>query len=119
MKRVLILEDDPLWAEVLARYCREVGAEWCVAPSPAQAMDMIDDWRPHALCMDMLLAGETGVVLLQEIRSHEDLAALPVLVCSSAHLPPEAMAPFGVRAVLDKAVMTPHDARVAFAELVA
>lgn len=118
-KRLLIIEDDPIWAEVLARYAAAVGLTTRVVVSPAQAIEAVDDWSPHALCLDMLLAGETGMALLNELRSHDDLAALPVVVCSNVPLDAALLRPFGVRAVLDKSRMTPAEVRRVFAEAAA
>ena len=65
----------------------------------------------------MLLAGETGMALLNELQSHEDLARLPVVVCSNVVLDLDQLRSFGVRAVLDKARMTPDDVRAALSVL--
>ena len=86
MKRVLIVEDDAMWAAVLTRYASGVDAEVRTVVSGGQAMDMIDSWRPDALVLDMLLAGETGMALLNELRSHDDLAKLPAILCTSVGL---------------------------------
>ena len=92
MKRLLIVEDDPAWAAVMERYARDVDAESHVVLSGGQAMELIDEWRPDALLLDMLLAGETGVAQL---------------------------APFGVRAVLDKSQATPGEIRAALRRVLA
>jgi CheY-like chemotaxis protein len=82
-------------------------------------MELIDEWRPDALLLDMLLAGETGVALLNELRSHDDLATLPVVVCSSVELDQGQLAPFGVRMVLDKSHATPAEIRAALRKVLA
>ena len=113
MKKVLIIEDDPAWAEVLVRYVQDVEMDYRVVMSGDQAMEQIDIWQPDALVLDMLLAGETGVALLNELRSHDDLSKLPVVVCSNLELEQAQLAPFGVQAVLNKAKTTPGDIRMA------
>ena len=117
MKKLLIVEDDKNWADILCGYTAAVGAEAQVVVSGGQAMEMIDDWRPDAIVLDMLLAGETAVALLNELRSHADLARLPIVVCSSADVNLEDLRPFGVRALLDKALMRPDEARAIFSEV--
>lgn len=119
MKKVLIIEDDVLWAELLAGYVNRAGAQPQVVASGALAIDVIDEWQPDLLVLDMLLAGETGVALLNELRSHEDLARLPVLVCSSVNLTEAELRPYGVSVVLDKARMSPGEAVSAIRELLA
>jgi len=69
MKKLLIVEDDKNWADILGKFSMDVGAEYRVAVSGGQAIDIIDDWQPDALILDMLLAGETAIALLNELRS--------------------------------------------------
>jgi len=117
MKKLLIVEDDKNWADILCRYAAMVGADTRVVVSGGQAMEMIDDWRPDAIVLDMLLAGETAVALLNELRSHADLARLPIVVCSNAGVNLEDLRPFGVTALLDKASMLPDEVRAVFSEV--
>ena len=117
MKKLLIVEDDKNWADILCGYAAAVGAEARAVVSGGQAMEMIDDWQPDAIVLDMLLAGETAAALLNELRSHADLAKLPIVVCSNADVNLEDLRPFGVRALLDKASMRPDEARAVFSEV--
>ncbi len=108
MARVLLVEDDQwvvdcyrLWLSAdghSVRYCRDAQA----------AIDMIDDNPPDVIVLDLFLPFANGIQLLQTLRSHSDLAAIPVILCSSAlpeNLPD--MTPYGVRHVLDKARLVP------------
>ena len=117
MKKLLIVEDDKNWADILCGYAAAVGADTRVVVSGSQAMEMIDDWQPDAIVLDMLLAGETAVALLNELRSHADLARLPIVVCSNADVNLADLRPFGVRALLDKASIRPDEARAIFREV--
>lgn len=114
MKRLLLVEDDPMWAEVLTRYAEKDGWLVTVAHSPQQAMDALDEAGFDAIMLDMLLAAETGMALLNELRGYDDTAGVPVVVCTNvAGLKLEQLAPFGVRALLDKASLTESDVRYA------
>lgn len=117
MKKLLIVEDDKNWADILCGYAAAVGAEARAVVSGGQAMEMIDNWQPDAIVLDMLLAGETAVALLNELRSHADLAKLPIVVCSSADVNLEDLRPFGVTALLNKASMLPDEVRAIFSEV--
>ena len=115
--RLLLVEDDPMWAEILTRYAAK--DDWTVqmVRSPQQAMDAIDEAVPEVIMLDMLLAAETGMALLNELRGYDDTAKVPVVVCTSvAGLEIEQLAPFGVRALLDKATLTEDDVRYALRE---
>jgi len=117
MKKLLIVEDDKNWADILCGYAAAVGVEVRTVVSGGQAMEMIDDWQPDAIVLDMLLAGETAVALLNELRSHADLARLPIVVCSNTDVSLADLRPFGVRALLDKASMRPDEVRAIFREV--
>ncbi|RKV97818.1 MAG: response regulator [Candidatus Saccharimonas sp.] len=117
MKKLLIVEDDKNWADILCRYAAAVGAEARAVVSGGQAMEMIDNWQPDAIVLDMLLAGETAVALLNELRSHADLARLPIMVCSNTDVSLADLRSFGVRALLDKASMRPDEVRAIFSEV--
>ena len=49
------------------KFAADVGAEHQVAVSGGQAIEIIDNWQPDALILDMLLAGETAIALLNEL----------------------------------------------------
>lgn len=117
MKKLLIVEDDKNWADILCGYAAAVGADTRVVVSGGQAMEMIDNWQPDAIVLDMLLAGETAVALLNELRSHADLARLPIVVCSNAGVNLADLRSFGVRALLDKSSMRPDEVRAVFSEV--
>ncbi len=117
MKKVLIVEDDPMWADLLRRYVAENGAESRVSISAAGAIEDIDDYQPDLIILDLLLAGETGMALLGEMRTHQDLVKIPVIVCSSIKIDQDQLAAFGVSRVLDKSTMEPDEVRQALKEV--
>ena len=49
MKKLLIVEDDKNWADILCSYAAMVGADTRAVVSGGQAMEMIDNWQPDAL----------------------------------------------------------------------
>lgn len=114
MKRVLIVEDDKSWSMVIGHYCQSLGYDFTVVSAPQVAMDVIDEFAPDVIVLDMLLATETGVALLNELRSYDDLSSIPVVVCSSlSELSMDHLRPFGVSALLDKNSMEPLDFQLA------
>ena len=117
MKKLLIVEDDKNWADILGKFAADVGAENRVAVSGGQAIEIIDNWKPDALILDMLLAGETAIALLNELRSHADLASLPIAVCTNIDVKMDDLRPLGVKAILNKISMRPNEARAIFREV--
>ena len=117
MKKLLIVEDDKNWADILGKFAADVWAEHRVAVSGGQAIEIIDDWQPDALILDMLLAGETAIALLNELRSYADLASLSIVVCTNIDVKMDDLRPLGVKAVLNKTSMRPNEARAIFREV--
>jgi len=117
MKKLLIVEDDKNWADILGKFAADVGAEYRVVVSGGQAIEIIDNWQPDALILDMLLAGETAIALLNELRSYADLAGLPIVVCTNIDVKMDDLRPLGVKAILNKTSMRPNEARAIFREV--
>lgn len=108
---VLIIEDDTWFAEQQARTLEATGYRVESVPHALAAMEAIDTYHPAVLLCDVFLAGPNIFTLLHELRSHNDLAAIPVVLCTNSadQLAEEDVAAYGVSAVLDKTTMTPED----------
>src|SRR5690606_31068590 len=106
---VAIVEDDTWLAQHYARVLERAGFRTFTASHPAAAIDGIDQLKPAVILLDMLLAGTPALVLLHELQSHDDLAAIPVVVASNNAdaMTLEELKPYGVRRLLDKASMHP------------
>ena len=117
MKKLLIVEDDKNWADILGKFAADVGAKHRVVVSGGQAIEIIDDWQPDALILDMLLAGETAIALLNELRSYADLASLSIVVCTNIDVKMDDLRPLGVKSILNKTSMRPNEARAVFREV--
>lgn len=108
---VLIVEDDTWLAEQYARLLQ--GAGYCVeiVTHALAAIGAVDTALPDAILLDLMLVGPNAFTLLHELQSHVDLAAIPIILCttSAGQLADEDVAVYGVRAVLDKTTMQPRD----------
>ena len=73
-------------------------------------MDLIDESLPAVIILDMLLAAETGMALLNEVKGYDDLAGVPIIVCSSVgDLDIADLEPYGVVATVDKSMVDPEE----------
>lgn len=110
--RVLLVDDDSWLVEHAAQnLAKELDCEVLTAANGIAAMEVIDGHRPDVIILDMFMPGPNGVVLLHELQSYDDLAAVPVVLCSNSasDIAPEDLAPYGVVQVIDKATMHPED----------
>lgn len=108
---VLIVEDDPWFAEQHVRVLRAENYDVHVAPHALDAIDNIDKIKPQVIILDVLLPGATGFALLHELQSYQDTAKIPVILCTSTatSINLRDVQPYGVYRILDKATMTPED----------
>ena len=109
--RVVVVEDDTWLAEHYLRVLRRANYETYHAPNPLAAIDIIDDVRPHAILLDVLLTGTTALALLHELQSHSDLADIPVILATNLadQIELDDVQSYGVRRILDKTTMHPDD----------
>lgn len=108
---VLIVEDDEWLAQQHVRTLEAVGFLTDTSAHALDAIETIDAKRPDVLVLDVFLAGPNAFTLLHEIRSHTDLASIPVILCTNSAdtIADEDLEAYGVRAVLDKTTMLPGD----------
>lgn len=110
-QRVVVVEDDAWLAEHYVRVLRRAGYETYHAAHALGAIDMIDDVRPHAILLDVLLTGTTALALLHELRSHADLAGIPIVLATNLadQIDMQDVQGYGVKRMLDKSSMQPED----------
>jgi CheY-like chemotaxis protein len=108
---VLIIEDDDWQAEQYERRLKAAGIRSEVAPHALAAIDMLNTTIPDAIVLDVLLPGPNAFAFLHELRSHPDLASVPVVLCTNSadHIAEEDVKAYGVARVLDKTIMAPGD----------
>jgi signal transduction histidine kinase/ActR/RegA family two-component response regulator len=67
--RVLLVDDEPTANEATQTLLDSCGAEVRVASSAAQALLMLDVWKPDVLISDIAMPEEDGYVLIKKIRA--------------------------------------------------
>ncbi len=82
-KKVLLIEDEPNIIEAISFILKRDG--WIVATHAdgTTAMSAIERHAPDVVILDVMLPGRSGFDVLQELRSGEATAALPVLMLTA------------------------------------
>lgn len=70
-RRILVVDDDADSLDVIAEALSWQGYKVQKAPSGAQALDIIKNWKPHLVILDVNMPGMDGVELLRDLRRHE------------------------------------------------
>ena len=69
MTRVLVIEDEETYREVLDFYLRREGFDVFLAPDGTEGMKMFDSVRPDLVLLDLMLPGASGTEVCKYIRT--------------------------------------------------
>jgi PleD family two-component response regulator len=82
-QRILVVDDHLDGANALVRLLRHSGCEAFAVGSAQEALSLLEEQKPDALILDVMMPGMDGPTLLQIIRSNPRLRDLPVVMYSS------------------------------------
>ncbi len=83
MGRILVVEDEPAIAELIALHLRHEGHEVRVADSSAAAQQALLEQLPDLVVLDWMLPGEPGVVLPRRWRAEARTKHLPIIMLTA------------------------------------
>jgi DNA-binding response OmpR family regulator len=84
VRQILLVEDEPDWAEEIRSVLVRAGYEVRVAGDGGLAQSMFVARRPDVVLLDLILPGESGFEILQQFK-HVD-ASVPVVIVSAIRL---------------------------------
>jgi DNA-binding response OmpR family regulator len=85
-KRILIIEDELVAANVQRNTFIVEGYQVDVANDGKRGMELLDQFKPHLIVLDLLLPDTDGVELIKKIRCHKDFKEIPIIVSSNFQL---------------------------------
>jgi two-component system phosphate regulon response regulator PhoB len=83
MTRVLVVEDEPAIAELVAINLRHAGYEVEMAPDAESAIASVDRVLPALVILDWMLPGRSGLTLAKSWRSEARTKALPIIMLTA------------------------------------
>jgi len=81
--RILIVEDDPDIAELVARYLDKAGFVTERAATGRDALTSIGARMPDLMVLDLMLPHVDGFEVCRAVRAHEVTAALPIIMLTA------------------------------------
>ncbi len=81
-RRVLVVDDEPQIAELIAGQLAPLDVQTTVVPSGEEALERLRDEHYDAITLDILMPGMDGFEVLRHIRSDPDLATTPIVFVS-------------------------------------
>jgi CheY-like chemotaxis protein len=86
VKKVLIIEDDLIVANIYRNKFSVEGYQVEIARDGRAGLDLARSFKPDAVILDLMLPKLTGVELMKHIRADPSLAKVPVIVFSNTYL---------------------------------
>jgi len=81
---VLVVEDEPDFAQVLLDLAHELGYRCIVSGTAGEALKLAQDSAPNAILLDIGLPDRSGLVVLQELKANPKTRHIPVHVVSAS-----------------------------------
>ncbi len=86
MKKILIIEDDQIVANIYRNKFAVEGYQVEIALDGEAGLRMVQSFRPDAVVLDLMLPKMTGVEVMKKLRAEPDFQHLPVIVFSNTYL---------------------------------
>lgn len=78
--RILVIDDEPAVSSLIAEALQRDGNDVVVAGSGEEGLAALDQTRPDAVILDIVMPGMDGIEVLRRIR--RDDSGLPVVIMS-------------------------------------
>jgi len=86
MKKILLIEDDQIVANVYRNKLAVEGYQTETAPDGETGLKVMRTFHPQLVILDLMLPGISGVDVIKEIRAETEFSKIPVIVFSNTYL---------------------------------
>lgn len=86
-KLILVIEDEADTAEMFAKMLGLSGYEVIKILNSSEAIQVIQNKRPDAILLDLMMPEVTGLDILRTIKQNSTLSDIPIIVISAKQLP--------------------------------
>ena len=80
---VLIVDDEPMARTLLRLMLVRAGFNVSEAENGSDALSKVKKNRPDIVLLDVMMPGMDGFMVCESIRSHKDMANLPIIMLSA------------------------------------
>src|SRR5215203_6884934 len=115
LPRVLIVEDEPAIAELIAVNLRHGGFEPVVAQDSVSAQRELDAVLPDVILLDWMLPGQSGLALARHWRKQARTKSIPILMLTARGDEPDKVA--GLDAGADDYITKPFSTQELLARI--
>ena len=82
VKKILIIDDDPLLTKYLTNLFKDNGYETCNATTGTEGMEKIKNEKPDLITLDLQMPEEWGPKLYRKLSKDNELKKIPIIVIS-------------------------------------
>jgi CheY-like chemotaxis protein len=86
MKKILLIEDDQIVANVYRNKLSVEGYQTEAALDGESGLELLHSFQPDAIVLDLMLPKMSGVEVIREIRREAEFSKLPIIVFSNTYL---------------------------------
>src|SRR5688500_11233605 len=83
MPKILVVEDDPDIAELIAHYLQRAGHQVERLAHGGEAPRRVRETSPDLVVLDLMLPGLDGLMVCQALRSDPQTAAIPIIMLTA------------------------------------
>jgi DNA-binding response OmpR family regulator len=82
--RILLVDDDPRILSLLTTYLQQEGYKVATAKNGEEALQILDEFSPDVMCVDLMMPKIDGQELARQIRARRDLLYIPIVMLTAA-----------------------------------
>ncbi len=83
MPTILVVEDTLTEAEIIIGTLHQSGFQTIAVTSSEEARVQIDQAKPDAIVLDIVLPGASGFEFCRELKGNPDTKNIPIVMCST------------------------------------
>ena len=88
-KCILVVDDDPACVQMMSESLTAGGYRTLCAYGGREALEHLEERRPDAILLDLLMPEIDGFEVIRQLRSREELKTVPVFVITAKDLTPD------------------------------
>ena len=81
--KIMVIEDEPAILKAIIEVLQMNGYEVASAVNGEQGLNMIADFKPDMILLDLILPGKNGFEVLKEVKASPENSRIPVIILSN------------------------------------
>ena len=102
MKRVLVVDDEPMIRQLVADFLAETGFVVSTASNGSEALQVMSKTKPHAVVLDLMMPTLDATGFMELMRLNPHYGGIPVVIMTAAFNAAEEAARLGAQACVTK-----------------